>query len=113
MRSDLAMPPPRSVFRVHKKMDSHIIVIKLVPGFSDDAILAIIRHSETLRAIILEMYGTGNAPNSRTGLLDAVRMASERDIVVVALTQCRQVRRRGWCRCYRPSGYPHPDLIPR
>lgn len=33
-----------SVFRVHKKMDSHIIVIKLVPGFSDEAIMAIIQY---------------------------------------------------------------------
>lgn len=59
LRSDLAMPPPKSSLKVHKKMDSHIIVIKLVPGFSDDAIFAIINHSKTIRAIILSIYGTG------------------------------------------------------
>jgi len=55
LRQDLAMPPPRSVFRVHKNMDSRIIVVKLVPGFSDDSIFAIINHGQ-VKAIILGMY---------------------------------------------------------
>lgn len=42
--------------------------------------------------MILEMYGTGNAPSTRQGLLDAVTTATKKGIVVVALTQCRQVR---------------------
>jgi len=36
-------------------MDSRIIVVKLVPGFSDDSIFAIINHGQ-VKAIILEMY---------------------------------------------------------
>lgn len=86
-------------------MDTHILVIKLVPGFSDEAIMAIINHSKTVRAIIFEMYGTGNAPSTRAGLLDAVRTATGRGIVVVALTQCRQV-------LTRVTSRPHTHAIP-
>ena len=31
---------------------------------------------------------TGNAPSSRTGLLEAVRLATQKGILVIALTQC-------------------------
>ena len=37
---------------------------------------------------------TGNAPSTRSGLLQAVRLATAKGIVVVALTQCYQVRAR-------------------
>ncbi len=89
LRPDLAVPPPRKPLTVHKEMSADIIVVRLVPGFSDDAIFAIINHSN-LRALILLIYGTGNAPSTRSGLLEAVRLATGKGVVVVALTQCYQ-----------------------
>lgn len=71
-------------------MDAHIIVVRLVPGFADDALFAIINHSRSLHGLILLIYGTGNAPSTRSGLLEAVRLATSKGIVVVALTQCHQ-----------------------
>ena len=35
-------------------------MIKLVPGFDDECIIALVTHSTTLRALVLELYGTGN-----------------------------------------------------
>jgi L-asparaginase/Glu-tRNA(Gln) amidotransferase subunit D len=37
---------------------------------------------------VLEMYGTGNAPSKRTGLLSAITKARANGIIVAALTQC-------------------------
>lgn len=34
------------------------------------------------------MYGTGNAPAKRTGLLGAIKKARAQGILVAALTQC-------------------------
>lgn len=91
IRSDLSLPPPRKALQVHKQMDANnIVVIRLVPGFEDDALFAIINHSTTIHAIILMIYGTGNAPSTRSGLLQAVRLAKAKGIVVVALTQCHK-----------------------
>jgi L-asparaginase/Glu-tRNA(Gln) amidotransferase subunit D len=46
------------------------------------------KKSKNLRAIVLEMYGTGNAPSKRTGLLSAITKARANGIIVAALTQC-------------------------
>eukprot|EP00597_Dinobryon_sp_UTEXLB2267_P000249 CAMPEP_0170070632 /NCGR_PEP_ID=MMETSP0019_2-20121128/8850_1 /TAXON_ID=98059 /ORGANISM="Dinobryon sp., Strain UTEXLB2267" /LENGTH=333 /DNA_ID=CAMNT_0010278957 /DNA_START=61 /DNA_END=1062 /DNA_ORIENTATION=+ len=85
---DLCLPPPRGAFRVHKTLNSKVIVLKLVPGFDDSMIHALIQHSIDLKALVLEMYGTGNGPSRKQSLLDAIRLAKEKGMVVVALSQC-------------------------
>lgn len=38
--------------------------------------------------IVLEMYGTGNGPSNKENLFKAISMATERGVIVVALSQC-------------------------
>lgn len=38
LSKELTLPQPRGPFRVHKQLDSKILVLKLVPGFDDDSI---------------------------------------------------------------------------
>lgn len=85
---ELLLPPPRGTLRVHKQLDAHVLVIKLVPGFDDESIQTLVRYSTTLRAIVLELYGTGNGPAKKQALLDAIHLARQKGIVVVALSQC-------------------------
>lgn len=88
---ELALPQPRGPFRVHKTLEAKVIVIKLVPGFDDECILALVTHAKGLKALVLEMYGTGNGPTEKGGgLIDAVKTAKEKGIVVVAVSQCLQ-----------------------
>lgn len=54
---DLALPQPRGPFRAHTKLESNMVVVKLVPGFDDESIFALISGSKGLKAIVLEMYG--------------------------------------------------------
>lgn len=85
---ELSRQQPRGPLKVHRMLDAHIIVIKLVPGFNDEAIEALITHSKSLKAIVLELYGTGNGPAKKTRLLEAIRAAVARGIVLVAVSQC-------------------------
>ena len=41
-RYDLALRVPRGPFRVHKRMNTNIMVLKLVPGFDDRCVLALL-----------------------------------------------------------------------
>lgn len=84
---ELALPPPKGRFRAFKNLDAHILVIRLVPGFDDEAISAVVRNSASIRGIILEMYGTGNGPSVEP-LLMAIREARSKGIVTVGVTQC-------------------------
>ena len=56
-RKDLALPQPRGPFKAHITLESNVIVLKLVPGFDDESIFALINNSKKLRAIVIEMYG--------------------------------------------------------
>ncbi|CAM9908269.1 unnamed protein product, partial [Ectocarpus fasciculatus] len=87
-RRDVALPPPRGPFRVHTNMDSRVVVIKLIPGFDDDALLALVEHCAALRAVVLELYGTGNSPSRREHFVQFIKMAKAKGILVVAVTQC-------------------------
>lgn len=60
-RLDLVMPAPKGPLIVHKQLDAHVVVIKLVPGFDDESIHALVQYSRSLRAIVLELYGTGKS----------------------------------------------------
>jgi L-asparaginase len=84
---DLILPEPEAELVVHKNLDANIIVIKLFPGFQEEAITALVLHSKNLKAIVLELYGTGNGPTNQ-GMVDALNLAKERNIVIVALSQC-------------------------
>lgn len=60
----------------------------MVPGFSDEYIVNSITHAVELRAIVLELYGTGNLPNRKASLISALERAVEKGIAVVASSQC-------------------------
>lgn len=91
-RKELALPQPRGPFRVHTQLEAKVIVLKLVPGFDDECIHALVEHSKQLKAIVLEMYGTGNGPitQGKGSLVDAIERAKAKNIVVVAVSQCIQ-----------------------
>jgi len=87
-RQDLSLRVPKGRFKVHRSMNKEILVLRLVPGFDDQSILDICMKATNLRALVLEIYGTGNAPAKKNMLLQAIGHARDRGIVVVACTQC-------------------------
>nr|WP_113869657.1 asparaginase [Brenneria salicis]NMN91612.1 L-asparaginase [Brenneria salicis ATCC 15712 = DSM 30166]RBP57318.1 asparaginase [Brenneria salicis ATCC 15712 = DSM 30166]RLM28419.1 L-asparaginase 1 [Brenneria salicis ATCC 15712 = DSM 30166] len=71
--------------KVYQITPQPIGVITIYPGISADVVSNFLR--QPVKALILRSYGVGNAPQS-PGLLNELRQASERGIVVVNLTQC-------------------------
>ena len=87
----LILPPARGVLRVHTKMDTRLLTIRLVPGFDDKILRHLIiagAESGTLRALVLQLYGTGNAPSVKEEFIECLKEATELGILVVASTQC-------------------------
>ena len=91
-RRELFLPQPRGPFKIHTHLEAKVVVLKLVPGFDDECVHALVEHSQQLRALVLELYGTGNGPVSsgKGGLMDAIVRARSKGIVVVAVSQCVQ-----------------------
>jgi len=84
----LFLPKPSQPLKVHLALDAHVVVIKLVPGFDDECIFALVQYSKTLKAIVLELYGTGNGPSKKQSLLEAIEAARTKGIVIVVVSQC-------------------------
>ena len=78
--------PGDSALKIHREIDTNIAVLKLFPGVGKNAIDAIF-NIEGLKAVILETYGSGNAPND-ANLVEALKTADLKNIIVLNITQC-------------------------
>ena len=72
--------------QLYTKTDSNIAVLRLFPGISESIVQAIL-HISGLRAVVLETFGSGNAPQHRW-LCNALKQASEKGIILLNKTQC-------------------------
>lgn len=72
---------------LHTKLDNNIAIIKLYPGISQQAMSAVF-NTKGLRAVILETFGSGNAP-SHPQFIAILEEAVEKGIVIVNVTQCK------------------------
>ena len=72
---------------LHTEIDENIGILKLYPGITTQAIRSILSTPD-LRAIIMETYGTGNAP-SDPNFLNLLKEAIDRGIIIVSVTQCK------------------------
>lgn len=67
-------------------LETHLAIVKIFPGM-DIAILDAIINIHNLKGIVLETYGSGNAPTNRE-FLNKIREALNKDIIVCNVTQC-------------------------
>lgn len=71
---------------LHTKTCTDVAVLKLFPGINEAVVRAVLG-TQGLRGVVLETYGSGNAPSARW-LYEALREATERGIIIVNKTQC-------------------------
>lgn len=87
-RVNSTLSPPKGRFRVHTTLDTNVAVWRMIPGFDDEYILNSIKYSSKLRAIVLELYGTGNLSSRKQSLVEALGLAIQKGIIIVAVSQC-------------------------
>ena len=86
----LLRPPPKWRFRVHTRMETRLITLRLVPGFDDTMMRHMIHaaRASNLKGLILQLYGTGNLPSLKEDFLKVLSEAVAAGVCVVACTQC-------------------------
>eukprot|EP00127_Corallochytrium_limacisporum_P005234 Clim_evm51s201 gene=Clim_evmTU51s201 len=81
------LQPPKKRLRLHTALCSDVIVCRMTPGFSDTILHNILK--PPTKGVVLQLYGVGNAPHRREGLLQAIEHAIKvDDVVVVVTSQC-------------------------
>jgi L-asparaginase len=84
---ELFLPKSRlKKFRIHKNLDNHVAIVKMFPGISETVLEAILGIPK-LKGIVLETYGSGNAP-TEDWFLSLLKKAISSGLYIVNVTQC-------------------------
>lgn len=85
-RRELVRPPAKGPLRVGRLADVAVVALRLFPGITADTLRNVLR--DPVRGLVLETFGSGNAPTRDPELLAALRSATDRGVVVVNVSQC-------------------------
>lgn len=72
--------------KVNKNFDQNVVILKVFPGINEAVVKAILG-IENLKGIVLETYGSGNAPSEKW-FIDNLKEAIKNKIHVINVTQC-------------------------
>jgi L-asparaginase len=75
-----------SSLKLHNTFDFSLAIIKLFPGISQSIVESILR-TPNLKSVIIETYGSGNAP-TLPWLIQALKEAIDKGILVLNISQC-------------------------
>ncbi|POW03954.1 hypothetical protein PSHT_11429 [Puccinia striiformis] len=81
----ISRPVERQAFRVHQAMCENVAVLRLFPSITPASVRAFL--ASPIQGIVLETFGSGNAPR-KPELLKAFKEAADRGVVIVNVTQC-------------------------
>ncbi|PST84526.1 L-asparaginase 1 [Pedobacter yulinensis] len=81
------LPAPEGSLRLQTRFNPNIGVLKLYPGISVQAVEAITE--SPVEAIILEAFGSGNAPTAGW-FIDRLKKAVDLGKIIVDITQCKR-----------------------
>ena len=82
----LIRKPSDKPLNPHYVYDSNVIVLTLFPGIQENIIRQVVT-SNTVHAIVLRSFGSGNAPQ-KEWLVNCLKYAVDNGIVVVNISQC-------------------------
>ncbi|MAO10253.1 MAG: L-asparaginase 1 [Flavobacteriaceae bacterium] len=82
----LYKPNRRKKLKVHKKMESNIVLLKMFPGIDISTVEHIFAYPE-MKGLVLETYGSGNTTNEEW-FLNALKKIIANGIPVINVTQC-------------------------
>lgn len=81
-----ALPIPSAPFRACTSLSPNVAALRLYPGITREILENFLR--PPLEGLVLETYGTGNAPDARRDLLEVIEAATARGVIVLNVTQC-------------------------
>ncbi len=71
---------------VRRKFDRRVAVLKLFPGITEETVTAVVR-TPNLQGLIIETFGSGNAPTA-AWFLGLLKEAISKGLLVINISQC-------------------------
>jgi L-asparaginase len=82
----ISHPVKKDKLIVHKSFDTNVGILKLFPGINRKLVKAIVK-TEGLRGLIMETFGSGNAPTYQW-FLDDLKQFIDNGGIILNVTQC-------------------------
>uniref|UniRef100_A0A3B4ABL5 asparaginase n=1 Tax=Periophthalmus magnuspinnatus TaxID=409849 RepID=A0A3B4ABL5_9GOBI len=73
-------------FQVSTELNRNVGLLRLFPGITAATVRAFLQ--PPMQGVVLETYGSGNAPDNRKDLLDELRKATDSGVIIINCTQC-------------------------
>ncbi|MDT0647035.1 asparaginase [Zunongwangia sp. F260] len=84
--TDLWKPDRKQKLKLHRHLDNDILILKMFPGISKSTVEHMLS-KENLKGVILETFGSGNAPNDEW-FLNILKEKISLGLRIVNVTQC-------------------------
>ncbi|CAL9687023.1 unnamed protein product [Knipowitschia caucasica] len=75
-----------SKFRVSTELNRNVGLLRLFPGITAATVRAFLQ--PPMQGVVLETYGSGNAPDNRKDLLEELKKATDSGVIIINCTQC-------------------------
>lgn len=72
---------------INTHIDTNVAILKIFPGITPNIVEAVL-NTKDLKAVIIETYGSGNAPTEKW-FIDILKDALSRGIIIYNVTQCQ------------------------
>jgi len=72
--------------KIHKKLESNILLVKMFPGINETTINHLFSYPE-IKGLVLETYGSGNLTNEKW-FVAAIKKLIDKGIPIINVTQC-------------------------
>lgn len=87
VNEDLLLPKLEAKpLKIAKEFDDNVVIIKLFPGLNPTMLSAVL-NAPGLRGVVLETYGSGNAP-SEDWFINLLEQAIKKGLHIINVTQC-------------------------
>ena len=86
-KQHLLRPLSNKTLKVYNKMCDNVIIVKVHPALRQEYLEAFLA-VEGLKGVVLETYGSGNAPTS-PWFINAIKKAIDTGAIVLNVTQCK------------------------
>ena len=86
-KQHLLRPLSNKTLKVYNKMCDNVIIVKVHPALRQEYLEAFLA-VEGLKGVVLETYGSGNAPTS-PWFINAIKKAIDKGVIVLNITQCK------------------------
>ncbi|MCX6232517.1 MAG: type I asparaginase [Bacteroidetes bacterium] len=86
-KNHLILKPNFKKLKVHYTLDQNVAILKLFPGISENVVKSILS-IKGLKAVVMETYGSGNAPTDKW-FIEALEDAIKHNIIIFNVSQCK------------------------